>query len=326
MKNGAASAPESQMDGQASNETDLGMRPGQRPQHPRRQPAGAKKQYQSLFRRYLGQPTAEIFGHFPYDGAAGETWESPMAELAKLAKPEPGEWNFVSAEFRKPGVKFPVLSSYLNYTFLRLQEEDEVRITADGRRACFNTGLQTVDEKDIFAVFSRDFRSGTDDKFCDLFLEGLYDSYSRALNHFRPLPELVSYITYAADLVLDVTYDIDVNVGHILDEPDNKGRLPGVLRDNRNLAIAAIEGATKLLKQKVLRNYKTAIPFWHPPAGRMQLLLPLCLLQPDRADLALVADKDRKAKMYRIRTALRVDMAYNNARLITRPDREWLNP
>ena len=183
-----------------------------------------------------------------------------------------------------------------------------------------------MDEKDIFAVFSRDLRSDTDDKFCDWFLEGFYDSYSKALNHFRPLPDLASYITDVSDLVLDVTYDIDVNVGHILDEPDNKERLPEVLRDNRNLAIAAIEGATKLLKQKVLRNYKTAIPFWYPPAGRMQLLLPLCLMQPDRADLALVADKDPKAKMYRIRTALRMDMAYNNARLITRPDREWLNP
>jgi hypothetical protein len=140
------------------------------------------------------------------------------------------------------------------------------------------------------------------------------------------LPELPSYITDVTDLVLDIAYDIDVNIGHILDEPENQERLPDVLRGNRNLAMAAIEGATKFIKQKVLRNYKTAIPFWYPPEGRMQLLLPLCLMQPDKADLALVADKDRKGRVYRIRTALRMDMAYNNARLITRPDREWLNP
>ena len=154
-----------------------------------------KKNYQSLFRRYLGQPPAEIFAHFPYDKVAGETWESPLAELVKLAKPEPGEWNFVSAEFRHQGVKYPILSSYLNYTFLRVQEEDKVRLSKDGKQACFNTGLQTEDEKDIFGVFSRDMRSDSDDKFCDWFLEGFSDSYSKAVNPFRPLPELATYIT-----------------------------------------------------------------------------------------------------------------------------------
>jgi len=282
------------------------------------------RHYQSLFRRYVGQLPSEIFGHFPFDRAAGETWESPMAELAELAKPE--EWNFVHPEYKKPNVKFPVLSSYLNYTFLRLQAEGKIRFADGDKLACFNTGLQTPDEKDIFAVFSRDLRSGSDDKFCDWFLEGFFDSYARELSRFRPLPELPSYITDVTDLVLDINYAIDVNIGHILDEPENQERLPDVLRNNRNLAMAAIEGATKFIKQKVLRNYKTAIPFWYPPEGRIQLLLPLCLMQAEKADLALVADKDRKGKVYRIRTALRMDMAYNNARLITRPDRDWLNP
>ncbi len=141
-----------------------------------------------------------------------------------------------------------------------------------------------------------------------------------------PLPELASYITDVNDLVLDISYDIEVQIGHILDQPENQERLPDILRDNRNLAMAAIEGATKFIKQKVIRNYKTAIPFWYPTESKIQILLPLCLIQPDKADLALVADKDRSGKVYRIRTALRMDMAYNNARLLTRPDREWLNP
>ena len=44
------------------------------------------------------------------------------------------------------------------------------------------------------------------------------------------------------------------------------------------------------------------------------------------ADLALVADKDSERKIYRIKTALSMDMAYIDARLICRPDRDWLNP
>jgi len=58
----------------------------------------------------------------------------------------------------------------------------------------------------------------------------------------------------------------------------------------------------------------------------MQLLLPLNLTSENEADLALVADKDKDRHIYRIRTVLTMDMAYVDARLITRPDREWLNP
>ena len=92
------------------------------------------------------------------------------------------------------------------------------------------------------------------------------------------------------------------------------------------MAMLAIEGATKFLKQKVMRNYRTAIPQWYFPEQKIQLLLPLCIMAPGTADLALVADKDKAGKVYRIRTALSMNMAYINARLVTKPDRDWLNP
>ena len=56
----------------------------------------------------------------------------------------------------------------------------------------------------------------------------------------------------------------------------------------------------------------------------MQLLLPLCLLKPDVADLALVVA--RVGDAYHGSTVLTLDMAYNNARLLARPDSEWLVP
>lgn len=282
------------------------------------------KKYESLYRRYRDQPPGEIFALFAVDKNAGHSWEDPFEYLANMAKPE--EWNFIRAEYQKPGIRFPILGNFLNNTFLRLQQLNRLRFTPDGRFACFNTGLQTPDEKDIFATFSRNWKSDQNSNVCDWIFAGFFDSYSKQVTRFRPLPDLATFIEDATDLVLDIHYDIDVNIGHILDDPANQERLPEVLRGNRNLAMAAIEGATKFIKQKVLRNYKTAIPFWYIPESKIQLLLPLCLIQPDKADMALVADKHRAGKLYRIRTALRMDMAYNNARLITRPDREWLNP
>jgi len=123
-------------------------------------------------------------------------------------------------------------------------------------------------------------------------------------------------------LIFDINYNIEVNIGHIVD--NNQERLPDFVRNNRTLAMTSIEGATKFLKQKVLRNYKVAIPHWYN--SKIQLLLPLNLMSDTEADLALVADKDKDRKIYRIKTALSMNMAYIDARLICRPDRDWLNP
>lgn len=76
-------------------------------------------------------------------------------------------------------------------------------------------------------------------------------------------------------------------------------------------------------------NWKTAVPqyyFGHSGRGQgyIQLLLPLCLMQPDRADLALVVDKVRSESRYRAHTVLTLSMAYKNARLIARPYSDWL--
>ncbi len=277
------------------------------------------KNYESLGKRYRDQPADGIFAFFPFDQQIGERWEAPFEQLAAMAKPE--QWEYQRPEFRKPGVALPILHNYLNNTFLRLQEQKKIFFTNDGRAACFNTGLQTSTEKDIFAVFSVNRNSQP-----DWFFGGFFDSYSKELNRFRPLPEIATYIDDPKDLVLDLRYDIDVNIGHIVEDEQTQQRLPDLLKGNPNLALAAIEGATKFLKQRVLRNYKTAVPFWYVARSKLQLLLPLCIIQQDKADLALVADRDDIGQVYRIRTVLRMDMAYSNARVITRPDREWLDP
>ena len=60
--------------------------------------------------------------------------------------------------------------------------------------------------------------------------------------------------------------------------------------------------------------------------GSVQLLLPICFEDPARADLALVVAKTEAGNAYRGSTVLTLDMAYNNARLLARPDNEWLQP
>lgn len=71
--------------------------------------------------------------------------------------------------------------------------------------------------------------------------------------------------------------------------------------------------------------YKIAIPHWYD--HKIQLLLPLVLTGNDNIpDLALVVDKDKNRNIYRGKTVLTLDQAYIDARIITSPDSDWLNP
>jgi hypothetical protein len=224
------------------------------------------QKYKSLVRRYVNQPKYEYFAYFPWGD--GETWEAPYEELARMAKHE--EWNFKSEEFRKEyKQRFPILTNYLNYTFLRAQELDLISFSKDESKGCFNTGLQTEKDKDIFATFYREGENLLQEEDLVEFeltkneqgwrainvlkkdktpiyedkwvLSSFEDSYSDSLKPFRRLPDLPVYITDASDLVFDVNFEIDVNFDHIIDERDN--RLPSIIRENQRLAIAAIEGA-----------------------------------------------------------------------------------
>jgi hypothetical protein len=75
-------------------------------------------------------------------------------------------------------------------------------------------------------------------------------------------------------------------------------------------------------------NYKIAVPQFYfgrdgAEPGRTQLLLPLCFEGPAQADVALVVD--RADKPYHAFTVLPLDLAYKNARLIAKPETEWLS-
>ena len=141
------------------------------------------------------------------------------------------------------------------------------------------------------------------------------------LNRFSQLPDMAHYFSDPTLLVLDVRRELRVNVEHIIEE--NKDRFPDPYRGMPNYALQTfLTGAINNASERVRRNYKTAIPQYY--RGRIQLLLPLCISNPHAADLALVVENH--ATFYRAATCLTLDIAYNNARQLARPDRDWLKP
>lgn len=248
-----------------------------------------------------------------------------LEDLATLAEPEPGDWAYKNTPSDRPR---PILYSYLIYTFKRVVEQLDngtLVFTNDrnGRLAAFDTGLMTPNFEPIIAVFSPNNRGNARQEwFLQCFCRPS-DPYARRFEH---LPELVTYIDDPADLVFDPNKRVDFRIDHIVQ--DNIERFPEKLQEMpphllRNLVESAANDSLKRVK----RNYKIGIPQFYRKRGgegKIQLLLPLCLMQKERADLALAFDTGEYD--YVANTILTLDMAYNNARLLTRPDRYWLDP
>ena len=235
-----------------------------------------------------------------------------LSELAESAEEEDWEYHNTTSAYSRP-----ILYNYVRYTYRRLAEELKIALSEDAQFSCFNTGLVTESQEPIYAAFEVNRRPNAQPWFFkSWFRRGRWE-----LNAFPELPDIAHYFDEPAHLVLDTRKELRVNVEHIIEE--NKERFPEPYRSMEPYALQTfLKGAIDNAKERVRRNYKTAIPQYY--RGQIQLLLPLCLGSPQKADLALVVE--RHQTFYRAATCLTLDMAYNNARQITKPDRDWLQP
>ena len=240
-------------------------------------------------------------------------FDDQIAKLAGLAQKE--TWSYLKTSSRR---EHPILFNYVHHTFMRLEVEGKIAEASDSRRrqvACLNTGLVTDMQEEIFAYFERISRGDQ-----DWALESFCKDSDRRMSVFAQRPDTANYFEDPYPLIYDTRIDLVLDYDHIINE--NLDRFPEVLQDNRFALRMAFEGTIKSAMKRVKRNYKTAIPHFHK--GQVQLLLPLCLLKQNEADLALVVGKE--GAVYKGYTVLTLDMAFNDARLLARPDREWLNP
>jgi cold shock CspA family protein len=268
--------------------------------------------------RVIGwSPTGDPFNDLIDMGSP--TW---AVQLANLAEDE--NWNYQVRPAKDPHT---VLRSYLKYTFLRLNELPKHVVTSDdGSYLAFNTGLVTPFQEQLFALFRkrplaeagppwvlRTFEKASSVVFLQMF--------------GGALPPLAWYYDEPAQLVFDTRLSLSVNVEHVPHDPE---RFPSALKSLSPQDLAALVNAkAPEAVDRVRRNYKTAIPQFYRDgksgAAKMQLLLPVALLRRDQVELALAVDR-LGSGVYLGRTVLSLDWAYNNARLLTRPDSDWLRP
>src|ERR1044071_258624 len=268
-----------------------------------------RKNYRARLVTVDGRPPLERFAILSY-------FDEKLEELTHLTQPE--NWNYKNTPSARP---YPILNSYLHYTFKRLQEESKIAFAENTQKrqklAAFNTGLMTKHFEPIFATFHENTHATA---ASPRVLIGFCTESQPPMTFFANHPERANYFTEPVDLIYDRRIKLVKNVSHII--IDRLDRFPKQYQDNpRNLA-AILNMAVEQAETRVAANYKTAIPVFN--RGRIHLLLPLCLEDPGRADLALVVG--REEAVYKGYTVLTLDQAYNSARLLTRPDDEWLAP
>ena len=252
-----------------------------------------------------------------YDFAQIPDFHRNIAQLAGMAEQE--DWTYHKT---KSQLQFPILENYVNNTYKRIAIEKKISYSKDNNYCCFDTGLVTRSSGEpIYMMFRVNNNPQIDcfwhfDKFVRL---GEHEMNSR----FEKVPEMAMYWEDPSKIIYDPRKDLNVNVEHIIQ--DNKERFPEpyASMDDYNLQIY-LSGCVENTEKRLKRNYKLAVPQYFFTSNTIQLLLPLCIAKREIADLAIVVED--YGNMYRASTCLTLDMAINNARLLARPDRDWLNP
>lgn len=224
-------------------------------------------------------------------------WNDYTESLASIAAQE----NWSNDTYPNNGI----LTNYMTHTYKKLRSEKKVICTKE--YGLFNTGLFTKYYDPIYAYQSEDT------------VEFL-TAYKLGGIGIEKYPERANYFADPSLLLFDWHYEINIYYDHILDDSDNRQRIPKEILERKDI-INTFNGSIDTMKKRVSANYKLAIPQYFD--GKIQLLLPLCLRSDDKPDLALVVTK--AANTYQGHTCITLDMAYNNARLIAKPENNWLS-
>lgn len=213
-----------------------------------------------------------------------------------------------------------ILYNYINHTFRRLQELNEKYpeqnyLYCDNKIFCFNTGLFTRNFEAIYTLFT----PNRNQDITKWYWKGFYKESDWELNKISKLPQRAKYFDKIEDLIFDTNREIRINIDHILEDENNRNRIPTEYKNASNLNFL-FRSALTYAQFRIKENYKSAVPQYYN--GKIQFLLPISLGDPSIVDLSLAVGKYND--IYTGHTCLTMDMAYNNARLIAKPESDWL--
>lgn len=279
------------------------------------------------FKKYVKVARSFSIGRMYFDNY--QQGQDFLDEIANAIIPETWEYNS-----RQSQIHHPILKSYLENTLNKLVKEsrsdrpDKVVYSNNHKTALFNSNL-------------------LDKYFHDVLIAGRVEFYSTGepLIHNPKMvkggltelgfdgtvtPQPPQYFEDVNDVIFQTSWVVErdfCTFEHIIDKRRNRfplehqGKASAVLA---SMLDRAIDMAVILAK----RNHNIVAPMYRPQTDIIQLLMPIYLngIYSDHPDFALILTPDKTHKIYKPETIIPLDPAYQNARLIAKPDESWLNP
>lgn len=247
-----------------------------------------------------------------------EKYNQKLEMLVRMAQPE--KWTYKKIQDSDP---YRILRNYIQFTYNRLDEENKFIESPDGKYRCMNTGLLTVYNQEIVAIFARNDKTGKQPWFFNGFFKETDKFFT---TNFSSLPPLADYCDNVKDLIYDNSLELNLRKEHIID--DNFERFIDAGYSSKELVSVLLDSAKGTLEKKLKRNFKLALPFYYRNTetgeSKIQLLAPQYFPgAPVRLALVLNKVQSDVKEYYEGVTILPVEWAYMNSRLIVKPDEEW---
>lgn len=283
------------------------------------------------FKEDVKDKTSFRMGDFSFDN-----WNDGFTFLEDLADNTiPEKWTY---HYHKSGIPHPILKAYIENIFQKLKREPgKILESDDNKYIIFNSNLLDKYFHEIFIVcevieddgektYRNPFRLKS---LTDLIKLG-FKINGNQIKSLNQLPQKPSFFNDINEVIFQTSWIIDRSFEkfeHIIEE--RKDRFPPYYQAKKNDELArALDNAINYAVAIAHRNYKFIVPQYRPQDNKIQLLMPIYLSGSftEKPDFALILDPDTANQIYLPQTILPLDAAYQNARLIAKPDEYWLNP
>lgn len=247
--------------------------------------------------------------HYAFCG--GEVGFNKMLQhLSDIAEDE--KWTF---DENRPN---SILKKYIIGTFSQCFKQRKILVSNDGQFSCFNTGLLTNNGNDIIGLFKKNDHEEAQ----PWILTGFKDKCHRDfLDVFFEVPKLATYTEDYRQLYFNPNYNIVVNTDHILD--DNWERISGVIDFDKIVVKSLLFGAIEDAKLRICRNLRLVVPQFY--RDEIMYLVPIKIPKNDGSyETMALAVELTDTEQYRANTIFTKEIAYEKARLLMKPESNWL--
>lgn len=242
-----------------------------------------------------------------------ETFDKKLFYLTTIADDE--KWYYHTND----SDSFSVIFYYIIHTFDRVIKQNKIFVNEDETYSVFNTGLMNKQGDEILGVFVKSHNFDANDPTSNYWhFKTFYEENDRRfINLSLEKPNIATYFEDYNELYFDPNIEIHLNFDHFYD--DNYERLPDELKTlDKDTARIVFEGFLNYTVKKIKRNNRIPVPQFY--RENIMFLIPVKVFGTKTVVIAVERIGDR----YIANTVLTMEMAYNCARLINRPESNWL--